>query len=204
MITNRESIDLAAWAYTVPPDIVGPIAEHPIRIHFKKIDGITYVSPEGSKTEQDWLDDFRGWVDPFLPRVNHGDGFIPEGFYVSCKSVLNELAAKLWSAPFCLVGHSRGGAQAGVLASLLFDRGTVAKKVYLLEPARAFIFRTPAEFGAAIPVWGVWNGNDPVPHVPLGRQFDLQIVGRDAVNPFDNHHLPSVASALDATLGGEK
>jgi Lipase (class 3) len=198
LISNRAAVDLAQAAYGSTPDIVGPLEVHPIRIHFHENDGVTYVVMEGSAKKADWIDNFRIWADPFLPRVNHGDGFIPEGFYISVKSVLDEVVGKIWSRLFCLVGHSRGGAQAAVMAKLLLDRGAIARKIYLLEPARAFIFSLPPELVSL--TWGVWNGNDPVPHLPIGAQFSLQLVGRPALDPFDCHHLASVGSALDAVV----
>jgi hypothetical protein len=197
MITPTEAIDLAAQVYQVEPDLIGPSIDHPIRIHFREIDGILYIIPEGSRTRPDWVDNVRSWAIPDLARIAHGITFIPEGFYYSSISVLTPLVEVIGSRPFGIVGHSRGGAQAGVLAYLLATRGLIAKKVYVIEPARAFIFRIPNVFDQ-IEIWGCWNGNDPVPHVPFGEQFRLDLIGHPTVDPFDCHHIENVAAAWAA------
>lgn len=194
MITPAKAIDLVIDAYHNPPALVGPLGDHPIRIHFYDIEGVRYVVPEGSKTRKDWRDNLRAWLVLDLPHVACGLSFIPEGFYASSVSVKDQLKEAIGIRDFALVGHSRGGAQAAVLAKLLLDDGLVAKKLYVIEPARAYVFKIPDEL-AQIPTWGVWNGNDVVPHLPLGEQFKLDIIGRPMFDPFDNHHIEAVAAA---------
>jgi hypothetical protein len=194
MITPAKAIDLAAQAYQAEPDLIGPRSDHPIRIHFREVDGILYIVPEGTKTRLDWADNVLAWAVPDLATIAHGITFIPEGFYYSSASVVDELVSTIGPRQFGIVGHSRGGAQAGVLAYLLASRGVIAQKIYVIEPARAFIFRIPRVF-EQIEVWGCWNGNDPVPHVPFGEQFKLDIIGQPTRDPFDCHHISAVADA---------
>jgi hypothetical protein len=199
LVSNRESIEVVRNTYGLTPDFIGPVDQHPIRIHFQEIDGVVYVTPEGSRTLQDWKDNVMAWARVDYPKVAHGAALIPEGFYVSSASALNAVAERVDGKPYAFACHSRGAAQGAVLAKFLIDAGRPPPlKLYLIEPARAFFGVLPEEF-VGVESWGTWNGNDPVPYVPLAcAQFQLQIIGHDdKLDPFACHHLVAVAAALD-------
>lgn len=197
LLSNIEAVELVSASYGAPPSITGSSDFHPIRVHFVQVGEVLYVTPEGSRTPGDWRDNFDTLARLDVETKGHPSaGLVHSGFLESSLSVLGQVKARIAGRPFAIAAHSRGAAQGLVLAALLADDGIMTQKIYAIEPARAFLFRLPAVL-AQILFWGSWCGNDPVPHLPpLFEQPMLQIIGKPALDPFENHHLASVLAAL--------
>lgn len=197
LISNIAAAEIALSCYGSPPSIVGPSDIHPIRVHFMELDDVLYAIPEGSRTPGDWRDNFDALARlDQQPKGHPTAGLVHGGFLESSLSVKDLIKARVAGRPYAIIGHSRGGAQALVLGALLADDGVAPLKVYLIEPARAFLFRLPDAL-KQFEVWGCWNGNDPVPHLPpIFEQPILQIIGKPTADPFECHHLANVIASL--------
>lgn len=199
------AIEVIQGTYDRLPDIVGPLDDHPIRLHFEVVDNVLVVIPEGSKTEEDWLGNLEIWrVRDKDPPDNHPEfGWHHYDFLASSASVLDAVEERVRGQPYYIDGHSRGAIQGVMLAGLLALRGQHPTRVFAFEPPRGFFLRIPAVYSDIV-VEGCWNGNDPVPAVPFGwEQFPLHVIGKPEWRPIMCHHLPSVlGSAKDAQQAG--
>lgn len=187
------AIEAVQATYDRPPDFVGPQVDHPIRVHFTEVEGVLVVTPEGSKTEADWLGNIDVWSYSELYKNFHPEfGWHHYDFLVSTESALETVADRVGSKRYIIAGHSRGATQGIMLAGLMALRKVPPVQVFALEPPRGFFLKIPALYDD-IAVEGSWNGNDPVPFVPLGwEQFKLHTFGASCERAVSCHHLDSV------------
>lgn len=134
---------------------------------------VLVIAFSGSQTWKDWLSnlDMRKMHTPF--------GGIHSGFMRSFHDIQHEVLPYIWTLsvvnkPIVICGHSRGGALAILLATILHHRGIPVYAVYA--------FGSPKIGGAdsveywqqtGIPLYLVVNGSDPVPSLPPSSWREL-------------------------------
>lgn len=125
------------------------------------------VALRGSKTILDWIYDFM--IAPRSSTEHPQLGWCASGFLIDALAVANALIAYLRRYPFVICGHSKGGAEAQLLAGLLVSAGLIpARLVTFGAPRCAWIGNTalPKLIGT-LPGLDYRGGPDEVPELPL-------------------------------------
>jgi hypothetical protein len=164
---RRDILPLAGFAeeaYNVKPDI----ARDGVEIIFRRLNGHRVVVCRGSQGGEDWLTDARAWLTP----IPDCDGFEGHDGFARVDGVWADVWADIMDEDIIyIVGHSKGGAEATILALKAAKWG---KRVRLVT------FGCPRVLAPDAAAWlaehaddvvRIVNDDDPVTKVPLPVRF---------------------------------
>jgi hypothetical protein len=190
MISDIELCDLAAQAY-------GPCTIDTGSIHVLLTDykGAKVISFRGTNSPRDWLQDFVK-----IPFTHEHLGSIHAGFLTAVKSVWAKIPSE---GPIVITGHSKGGAEAHILAGMFSAGGRqVTKLTTFGSPRSCFLAGSGlAAFLKNIPGADYCNADDPVPRVPFGwfHPRPLTQIGRrfQDLDIIEDHYLAAYRAVLE-------
>lgn len=145
--------------------------------------GYLVIALRGSKSIIDWIRDLM--IAPALTAAHPELGICHSGFLFDVLDIATSLTSYLKgsTAPFVICGHSKGGAEAQLLAGLLVTSGFIpARLVTFGAPRCAWIGNTTLpKLISGIPGNDYRGGSDEVPQLPLPyvhpRQAALKQLG---------------------------
>ena len=187
MITDNSLASLCRLAYTDTPDIV--VADAKVRVF--ETPGCTVFAFRGTDPDcvADWLAD----IDSDAVEAP-GLGSVHRGFYRDALAVWGPLSQRV-RGPFVLTGHSKGAAEAAVVAALLTLNGK--------PPARLTTFGMPRPGTLAgtldtVPGSDYAHAGDPVPEVPtwLPHPRKMTVIGSASIDLLSNHSINSYISGV--------
>jgi hypothetical protein len=140
---------------------IKPIEIGDLECAVQDVDGTRYVAIGGSDEAEDWVRNLRTlpWRSPELKCFCH------IGFFKSARAAYPAILQRVYAAERVIVcGHSKGAAEATILAALLKTAGVnVVKLITFGSPRAGF---SALANRCRFPVERYVNGHDPVPHVP--------------------------------------
>jgi triacylglycerol lipase len=141
-------------------------------------DGVLVVAFRGSVSLADWVANVQAVRDPGpLHATKVHEGFQDAVYAAVMKLTLRIIDMRRDDEEIWLTGHSLGGAQAVLLAGMLFENGVPVNGLYTFAAPRAgnkafeaaleaaFAARE-AQLGVSVPHYRYVNEHDLVPHVP--------------------------------------
>ncbi len=178
MIDDLVLLDLCSASY-VEPLVVDTGSVH---VLVKSIDGATVIIFRGTASPLDWIRNVS-----VAPVSEPGIGMVHSGFMNGVNSVWAKIPA---AGEIVITGHSKGGAEAKLLAAKFAAGGRPPVKLTTFGAPRVCWFTNGrlAELLAGVAGVDYRNCDDPVPNVPanyhhpreivqLGKQFqDKQII----------------------------
>ncbi len=103
---------------TYAPGAVPTWNNDEVHVFLTQQDGYAIIAFKGSASVQDWLQDFDAFVIP--GGFNHKElGLVHAGFFDDVEDVFADILKGLPSDPIAVTGHSKGAAEALILAALL-------------------------------------------------------------------------------------
>lgn len=151
MIEDRYYAELCAATYA--PNVVwafqGPTFHATLT---EETDGTVTIACEGSKSQGDWEQDFT-LLDG--ESFDHPDlGPIHAGFNHTTDECLNQIISTVNSRPVRLTGHSKGGAEAEVLAAKLRLHGVLVESLVTFGTPRWIIIGNTKPDALIPAAWG--------------------------------------------------
>lgn len=196
MITDRQLAEACQATYAGAPQTWGTDVVH---VFLSEIDGCQVIAFEGTQSPQEWAIDILG-ASPDDTKMHHDSlGIVHRGWYHDVMAVSDQILAYVMSMPlgarFAVTGHSKGAAEALIMAAELVENGVAIERVTT--------FGTPHPgdlngYLAHIEGADYRNGADPVwdvppylPH-PLGRSQKFISIAPskdDPWGPLAWHHM---------------
>lgn len=160
MITDLRACDLCEAAYTASAkwsrlDVHATLTEE---------DGLSIVAFRGSASLIDWFRDFQAI--PHLPVKQQQIGLVHEGFFIDVMQVAPAIQEDLAGKEVVLAGHSKGAAEAQLLAALMVAAGTPPVQLVTFGAPRCGFGRLQ-ETMHGLPGSDFVNAPDPVPPLPI-------------------------------------
>ena len=184
----------AAAAYVTP----ATFAVSDIHAVVTAIDGMTVVAFRGTvpTSWRDWFRDVDAVPTPVMdhPRL----GLCHRGFMGGAEAILPMLLPIL-TGPFCLTGHSLGGALAVSAAALLADLGRAPLVLTTFGAPRVGIGGRLAEVLAGVPGRSYRHGDDPVTTIPIWpfrHHRPVTQIGVAQIDAIADHAISGYALAL--------
>ena len=164
MITDRQLAEACQATYVGAPQTWGTDVVH---VFLSEIDGCQVLAFEGTQSPQEWAIDILG-ASPDDTKMHHDTlGIVHRGWYHDVMAVSDQILAYVMSMPlgtrFAVTGHSKGAAEALIMAAELIENGVALERVAT--------FGTPhpgalAGYLANVAGADYRNNDDPVWDVP--------------------------------------
>jgi hypothetical protein len=189
-IAIADLAEVAEQAYSDPASI----ERGEFHAVYAEISGITIVGIRGTNSPGDLLVD-----GDIIPKYRLDlDCYFHGGFLGDVEGVEHELNAFLNGKNWIAVGHSKGGSEALIAASLV---GTPPLAVVAFGPARPAFSKFRGVLERCVPsILLLRHGADPIPDSPWGFQQpgDLFVFGTPtaSINKLDDHYLAAYRAAL--------
>lgn len=205
MISDLDLAQACAAIYVSPASIPVPASGVYVRVT-EATDGLI-VAFRGSVTPQDWWRDFNTIA--VMPRLHPQLGLCHAGFIDAAESIVGAVRTAIANRPFCLTGHSLGGAEAVAIGGLLVCMGVIPVMIATFGAPRVGMRKFVGVLSAVKSLRQYRRGNDPVPDVPfflpliyryrITREPLIQ-VGQEQADPFACHAIAGyVADVGSAT-----
>lgn len=167
MISAADLATISAEDYLLPADI----AVDGLHVRFTRVLDELIVSLRGSADVADWWQNF----DPAdcASHVHPQLGRLAAGFALPVLAKYDQIRAKISEHPLggspTIIGHSRGGAQAHIIAGLLLADSITPKRVVTFGSPKCGGQQLTALL-ASMAGADYRNGNDPVVYVPFFKR----------------------------------
>jgi hypothetical protein len=191
MLSDLDLCDLAAQAYGDCTIDTGSV-----HVLLKDYKGAKVIAFRGTASPRDWMRDLAK-----VPFSHEHLGSIHAGFLTAVKSVWARIPSV---GPIVITGHSKGGAEAHVLAGMFMAGGRqVTKLTTFGSPRSCYLSGSGlAAFLKSIPGADYANADDPVPMVPFNwfHPRPLTQIGRrfQDFNVIEDHYLAAYRAALES------
>ena len=196
--SDAELCAAAAAAYVSP----ATFAVSDIHAVVTSIGGLIVVAFRGTvpTSWRDWFRDIDAVPTPVMdhPRL----GYCHRGFMSGAEAIL-PLLLPILTGPFCLTGHSLGGALAVSAAALMTDLGRPPVVLTTFGAARVGIGARLAELLVGVPGRSYRHGSDPVVEVPIWpfrHHRALTDIGVAEIDAIADHAISAYAAALTSVL----